>query len=73
MAVALPVAVYVSSLWVLHDRPEYRSTRFHGPLAALLILLTPLTGQAVPLIGLILAALVAAKLVIRRSAVPRAG
>jgi hypothetical protein len=37
-----------------------------APIAAALVLLTPFTGIAVPLIGLILAALVAAKLVVYR-------
>jgi len=51
---------------VLHDRPEYRQTRLLGPIAAVLVLLTPLTGHAAPLTGAILAALVAVKLVMRR-------
>jgi low temperature requirement protein LtrA len=65
-SVAVPVAVYLMCLWFLHDRPEYRRTRLLGPLAAVLVLLTPFTGRAVPLTGGILAALVAAKLVMRR-------
>ena len=48
-AVAIPVAVYLLCLWVLHDRPEYRQTRWFGPVAAVLVLLTPFTGYAVPL------------------------
>ena len=64
-AVAVPVAIYLLCLWVLHDRPEYRQTRWFGPIAAGLVLLTPFTGYAVPLIGLILTALVAVKLVLR--------
>ena len=64
-AVAIPVAIYLLCLWVLHDRPEYRQTRWFGPIAAGLVLLTPFTGYAVPLIGLILTALVAVKLVLR--------
>jgi low temperature requirement protein LtrA len=64
-AVAIPVAVYLLCLWVLHDRPEYRQTRSFGPIAAGLVLMTPFTGYAVPLIGVILTALVAVKLVIR--------
>ena len=46
-AVAIPVAVYLLCLWVLHDRPEYRQTRWFGPVAAGLVLLTPFTGHAV--------------------------
>jgi low temperature requirement protein LtrA len=65
-AVAIPVALYILSLWFLHYRPEYRRTRAFGPVAASLILLTPFTGYAVPLTGLIFAVLVAAKLVINR-------
>ena len=64
-AVAIPVAVYLLCLWFLHDRPEYRETRAFGPIAAVLILLTPLTGQAVLLTGAIMAALVASKLVVK--------
>ena len=64
-AVAIPVAVYLLCLWVLHDRPEYRQTRSFGPIAAGLVLLTPFTGYAVPLVGVILTALVAVKLVLR--------
>ncbi len=65
-AVAIPVAIYLLCLWFLHDRPEYRQTRLLGPIAAVLALLTPFTGHAVPLIGTILAGLVAVKLVLRR-------
>jgi hypothetical protein len=57
--------VYLLCLWFLHDRPEYRRTRWLGPLAAILVLLTPFTGYAVPLTGAILAALVGVKLVMR--------
>ena len=65
-AVAVPVATYLLCLWILHYRPEYRRTRSYGPVAAVLVLLTPLTGHAVPLIGLILAVLVASKLAAHR-------
>jgi len=65
-AVAIPVAAYLLSLWLLHDRPEYRQTRAFGPIAAMLVLLTPFTSAAVPLTGAILATLVGVKLVIRR-------
>jgi low temperature requirement protein LtrA len=64
-AVAIPVAVYLLCLWFLHDRPEYRQTRWFGPITAGLVLLTPFTGYAVPLVGVILTALVAVKLVLR--------
>jgi low temperature requirement protein LtrA len=65
-AVAIPVATYLLCLWGLHYRPEYHPTRFYGPVAAVLVLLTPFTGHAVPLIGLILAGLVAVKFVVQR-------
>jgi hypothetical protein len=63
--VAVPVAVYVLCVWFLHDRPEYRQTRTFGPIASVLVLLTPFTGYAVPLTVAILTALVAVKLVLR--------
>jgi hypothetical protein len=69
-AVAIPVAVYLTTLWYIHHRPEYRQTRAWGPVAAVLILLTPVTGHAVPLTGLILASLVGLKLVLRQRSVP---
>jgi len=70
-AVALPVSVFLLCLWFLHDRPEYRETRAFGPAAAILILLTPFSGQAVLLIGLILSAMVGIKLVMRRATLDR--
>ena len=58
MAVAIPVASYVGALWVVHYRPSSRSHIALGPVAILLILLTPLAGLvAIPLIGLVLSAL----------------
>jgi low temperature requirement protein LtrA len=65
-AVAVPVAVFILSLWVIHYRPVYHRTRFLGPVAAALVLLTPFTGAAVPLIGVILASLVGLKLAFNR-------
>jgi hypothetical protein len=47
----------------LHGRPAYGRTRALGPLAALLVLLTPYTGHAVPLTGAILVMLVGVKLI----------
>jgi low temperature requirement protein LtrA len=63
-AVAWPVAIFLVSLWFLHDRPEYRRTRAFGPILAILILLTPLTGEAVPLIGALLTLMVVVKFVV---------
>jgi low temperature requirement protein LtrA len=65
-AVAIPVAVYLVCLWYLHDRPEYGWTRVLGPIAAALVLMTPFTGQAVLLTGVIMASLVGLKLIVRR-------
>ena len=47
LAVAVPVAIYLVCLWILHDRPEYGWTRALGPLAAVVVLLTPFTAQPV--------------------------
>jgi low temperature requirement protein LtrA len=66
-SVAIPVAIYVVCLWFLHDRPEYAWTRALGPIAAVLVLLTPFTSQPVLLTGLVLASLIALKLIARRN------
>ena len=65
-AVAIPVAVFLVCLWFLHDRPEYRETRWFGPIAAGLVLLTPFTGHAVLFTGGILASLIGIKLVMNQ-------
>jgi low temperature requirement protein LtrA len=62
-AVAIPVAVFLSCLWILHHgRDEERSA---GPAAGVftivMVLLTPFTGQPVLLTGILMAALVAFK------------
>ena len=64
-AVAIPAAVYLGCLWLLHDRPEYRRTRAFGPVTVALILLSPFTGQGVLVTGLVLAALVTSKLLVK--------
>jgi low temperature requirement protein LtrA len=64
-AIAIPVVVYLICLWVLHYRPVYWRTKWLGPVASGLILLTPLSGQPVLLTGLILAAVVAIKIAVR--------
>jgi low temperature requirement protein LtrA len=66
-AVAIPVAVYVVCLWLLHDRPEYRVMRLLGPLAAVVVLFTPLTGHGVLLTGVTLATVVALKVRVQGS------
>jgi len=67
-AVAIPVATFVLCLWFLHDRPEYGQTRYYGPVAAALVLLTPFTRHAVLLTGVILASMLALKLFVLRAA-----
>lgn len=65
MALAIPCAIYVLSLWVLQERVLSRhifDTLVH-PVTAVLILLTPFTGQTVLLTGILLALLVAIRLV----------
>lgn len=62
--VAVPVAIYMLAMWALYRHPK-TSTRvqiFLLPAVAILILLTPFTGQAPLLTGLLLAAMLAIKL-----------
>ncbi len=61
-AVSVPVALYLTSLWLLHDRGSEHGTPFVTPIAIGLVLLTPLTGQATFYTGVILALLLAVKL-----------
>lgn len=66
-AVTLPVAVYLMGLWAIHTRPRV-NTWFQillFPVMTLLILLTPFTGKAVLMTGLLLAALLTIKLISR--------
>jgi len=63
-AIAIPVALYLVCLWVLHYRKEYWRTRWLGPIAGLAILATPFTSQPVLSVGLILAVLVTIKIVV---------
>jgi low temperature requirement protein LtrA len=65
MVVALPVAIYVLSLWVLHEHPRATNTfdRWIHPVMVVLILLTPLTGQAVLFTGILLFILIMIRLV----------
>jgi hypothetical protein len=65
-AVAVPVAVFLLSLWALHVRardPALR--RFGAPAVAALVLATPFTGVPVVAIGLLLVAYVGLKVVAR--------
>jgi low temperature requirement protein LtrA len=62
-SVAVPLAIYVLGVWVLLDLPHWssRGRRWAGPVAAGLILLTPLTAQPVLIAGLVMVALIAFK------------
>ena len=69
MAVAAPVALYLLALLLLHLRPSERGWQFLPALvAAALVLLTPWTGHAVLLTGVLLVALLCVKIALRRRA-----
>jgi low temperature requirement protein LtrA len=74
-AVAIPAALYLLSLWALHERPRATSLveASLAPLTVLLILLTPFSGQPVLLTGVLLCALLAIKLAGRQRASERVG
>jgi low temperature requirement protein LtrA len=67
--VAVPVAVYLLSLWVLHLVLDVApaSPRFTAPLTAALVLAATATSQPVLVVGALLAAMMAFKLVVRVS------
>jgi low temperature requirement protein LtrA len=67
--VAVPVAVYLLSLWVLHLVLDVApaSPRFTAPLTAGLVLAAAATSQPVLVVGALLAAMMAFKLVVRVS------
>jgi low temperature requirement protein LtrA len=67
-AVTIPVALYVGVLWLLHDRPGYRSSYWVGPVAIAAILLASFTSQAVLLTGCVMAGIVGAKIFARHHA-----
>jgi low temperature requirement protein LtrA len=63
-AVAIPVAIYLACLFVLHAPHERgAASRAVSLLVVALVLLTPFTGQAVLATGLLMAALTAFKIV----------
>ncbi|BCB77354.1 low temperature requirement protein A [Phytohabitans flavus] len=63
-AVAVPVAVYLLSVWVLHIRPHQQGLIVVAyPVAAALTLLAPLTPAPVPAVAVAVAALVAVTVV----------
>jgi low temperature requirement protein LtrA len=71
-SVAVPVAIYMGILWFLHsgwDAPNL-ALRLLIPVAVVVVLLTPLTGWTVPLIGVILVAVVATKVIRPPASVP---
>jgi hypothetical protein len=60
MALAIPVAVYIISVWLVQYRPRTRCRHSLAfPLAAVLVLLTPLLPLTPLLVALLLAALTA--------------
>jgi low temperature requirement protein LtrA len=67
LVVAVPVTVYLLSLWGLHLSLGVRpiGPRFVAPFAAALVLLASATGAPVLAIGVILAGMLAVKLVLR--------
>lgn len=68
-AVAIPAALYVATLWLLNYLPRHGGIahNMRAAISVALILLTPFTGQATLLTGLVLALLLASKLVDRRA------
>ena len=59
------MALYVLSLWALQDHINEKTwfDKLLNPVAAVLILLTPFVGNAVLLTGIVLAVLVALRLI----------
>jgi len=64
-AVAIPVALYVTSLGLLHRHPGSLASNSLAPMAVVLLLAAPFTPQPVLMIGAILVALLAGKLSLR--------
>jgi low temperature requirement protein LtrA len=69
LAVAVPVALYLLAVWLLHVGPRQESPARSAitPLAALLVLAAPATPWPLPLIALVLVVRVALTLVLRRN------
>jgi low temperature requirement protein LtrA len=63
-AVAIPVAIYLAGIWILHDWPRAMSRlrMSLSPIAIVLVLLTPLTPQPIFLTGAIVVSLLGVKL-----------
>ncbi|MEZ4573043.1 MAG: low temperature requirement protein A [Thermomicrobiales bacterium] len=70
-SVAIPAAVFLMGIWSLHFRflSNNRYELFLAPAFAIAILLTPLTGFAVLLTGVLLATLVALEVAIQQRAI----
>ncbi|HEY1487517.1 MAG TPA: low temperature requirement protein A, partial [Micromonosporaceae bacterium] len=68
-AIAIPVSIYLLSVWWLHSRPAYanegqRTVKAWAlPVGALLILLAPLVPAALPVVAAIVVLLVVVKTV----------
>jgi low temperature requirement protein LtrA len=60
-SVAVPAALYLACLWVLHGRAD-PTARIVSPIVLVAVLLTPFTGQAVLGTGLVMGALTAYKI-----------
>ncbi len=60
LALAIPVALYLMSVWLLHARPHQRTRLEQSafPVCAVLVLLASLTAQPVLAIGILVAVLV---------------
>jgi low temperature requirement protein LtrA len=70
LATAVPVAVYLVMVWLLHvrPRPDAGALRWVFPLAAVLVLLAPLTHAPIHVIAVLLALLVALTATLKRRA-----
>jgi low temperature requirement protein LtrA len=62
--VAIPAAIYLAGIWVLHDVPRSMSRlrMSLSPVAIVLVLLTPTTPQPIFLTGVVVVALLVAKI-----------
>jgi low temperature requirement protein LtrA len=65
MVLAIPSAIYVLSLWILqaHSQKENRFDALIHPITAILVLLTPFTGQVILFTGILLSILVVIRVI----------
>ncbi len=69
LATAVPVAAFLFTVWLLHQRPDRRGlAALAFPITAVLVLATPFTHAPIHLTALLLAALVAVTIVVRHRA-----